>query len=218
MNFKLSPTAIGIMLECPRCFWLTQHKVWARPKSPFPQLPNGMDKILKIHFDKFMKQGKLPPELCNNKHCENIKLFDNEKLLNQWRNSLKYGINWTDENGNMLFGGVDNLLVKDNKIIVLDYKTKGYPIKNEEEASSYYQNQLDTYNLLLIKNGYETEDYGFLLFYYPLKVLETGEVIFETNLVKRKINIKNAEKLFKKALELLNSECPEKSCIWCDGR
>ena len=216
MVYKLSPSSLNLYLNCERCFWLDKHKVWKRPSTPFPQLPNGMDRVLKNHFDKFMKKGQLPPEICNHNHCENMKLFNNDELLSQWRNARKYGINWEDKQGNLFFGAVDNILVKGKNLIVLDYKTKGSSLKDENIASEGYQNQLDSYNFLLRKNGYSTEDYGFLLFYYPKEVLETGEVIFETNLVKRKINVENAEKLFNKALNLLQEECPEKSCVWCD--
>ena len=45
-----------------------------------------------------------------------------------------------------------------------------------------------------------------------------GEVLFDTELVKMKVDVKNAEKIFKKAIKLLNGECPEKSCEWCEGR
>lgn len=34
----------------------------------------------------------------------------------------------------------------------------------------------------------------------------------------RKVNVKNAEKIFKSAIKLLNSDCPKKSCEWCDGK
>ncbi len=37
------------------------------------------------------------------------------------------------------------------------------------------------------------------------------DVIFDTNLKKININIKNAENTFKKALRLLNSDCPNKT-------
>ena len=68
------------------------------------------------------------------------------------------------------------------------------------------------------KNNYETEDYSYLLFYYPNKVLETGEVIFDTRLIKMKVDIKNAERIWSEALKLLNSACPSKSCEWCEGK
>lgn len=213
-TFKLSPTALNLMKECPRCFWLTQHGIWKRPDSPFPQLPNGMDRIIKAHFDKFMHHGILPPEIRTHKHALGLKLFDNEELLADWRNNRK-GISWQDSDGNILMGAVDNILKDGKKLIVLDYKTKGWPIKDEEESGKFYQDQLNIYNFLLRKNGYETEDFAFLLFYIPSHVLETGEVVFDTVLAKRSIDVKNAEELFVKALKLLNSECPEQGCEWC---
>lgn len=214
-TYKLSPSSLSLMKECPRCFWLTQHKVWSRPSGIFPSLPSGMDSILKIHFDKFRDKGQLPPELCTNEDCKNLKLFDDVEKLKVWRSNLK-GISWTDKEGNILHGAVDNLLMKGKKIIVLDYKTRGFPCK--EDTHEHYQNQLDFYNFLLRKNDYETEDFAFLLFYIPKEVTLTGEVIFDTTLKKMKIDVKNAESIFNKAIKLLNSDCPKESCEWCEGK
>lgn len=215
--FKLSPSAINLFLECPRCFWLEKHGKWKRPASVFPSLPSGMDRVLKEHFDRFRDKGNLPPEICNNGHCTGLKLFgENEKekeLLKEWRNNFK-GIRSRDEKGNELFGAIDNLLKKGETLIVLDYKTRGYPIK--EDTHEHYQNQMDTYNYLLRENNYKTEDYAFLLFYVPSRVNEGGEVIFETNLVKIRTNPKNAVTNFKKAINCLEEECPTKTCNWCE--
>jgi len=218
-TFKLSPSSLSLMKECPRCFWLAQHKVWKRPAGIFPSLPSGMDKILKEHFNKFMEKGQMPPELCEHQHCTNMKLFNNHELLAIWRSNFK-GIQYKDKKGNILRGAVDNILMKGKKLIVLDYKTRGYALK--EDTAAHYQNQMDIYNFLLRKAGYDTEDYAFLLFYVPKEVMATGEVIFDTELVKMKINVKNAEKIWKKALKLLNEDCPTlpkgKECEWCEGR
>ena len=213
MVFKLSPSSIGLMQECARCFWLEKHGVWKRPEGITASLMNGMDKILKVHFDKFRDSGKLPPELCYHEQCENLKLFGDQELLRKWRNNLQ-GIRWTDSDGNVLFGAVDNILMREDKLIVLDFKTRGFALK--EDTSAHYQHQLDIYNLLLRKNGYKTEDYGFLLFYIPEKVLETGEFVFESKLVKMEANPAHAEKLFREAIGLLNGECPKKGCDWCE--
>ena len=219
MQFKLSPTSLNLMQECPRCFWLDKQDRWKRPAGIFPSLPNGMDKILKIHFDKFMEKGELPPELCDNKECKHLKLFDDENLLSIWRTNLK-GISWTDENGNILHGAIDNILINklNNKLIVLDYKTRGFPLK--EDTHEHYQLQLDVYNFLLKKNGYETEDFSYLLFYVPKEVLPTGEVVFDTNLVKMNVSAERGKKAFNDALKLLNGRCPkkheEKICPWCE--
>ena len=150
MPYKLSPSTLNLMKECPRCFWLKFNKNIKRPDTIFPSLPSGMDKILKVHFDSFMEKGKLPPELkdCN----DDCKLFDDKELLKVWRSNFK-GIQWKDKD-NVLRGAVDNILVKKGKLIVLDYKTRGYPLK--EDTHKHYQNQLDIYNLLLRKNNYQT--------------------------------------------------------------
>ena len=214
MSFKLSPSSLSLMQECPRCFWLEKQKKWKRPSGIFPSLPSGMDGILKTHFDKFRDRGELPPEIKDHHHTKGLKLFDNKELLKAWRNNLK-GIRWEDKDGNILFGAVDNILVNGKKLIVLDYKTRGFALK--EDTADHYQNQLDFYNFLLRKNSYETEDFAFLLFYVPKEVMETGEVIFYSVLTRRNIDVKNAENIFNKAIKLLNSECPEKGCEWCEG-
>jgi hypothetical protein len=48
--------------------------------------------------------------------------------------------------------------------------------------------------------------------------MSTGEVIFDTELVKMKVDVKIAEKTWKEALNLLNDECPKKGCEWCGGK
>ena len=202
------------MQECPRCFWLTMHKVWKRPSGVFPSLPSGMDRILKNHFDKFMEKGQLPPELCENGECKTLKLFDDKEKLKVWQSNFK-GVSWTDKKGNELHGAVDNILVNGKKLIVLDYKTRGYELK--EDTAEHYRLQQNIYNFLLRKNGYETEDYFFLLFYVPKEVMPNGEVIFDTTLKKMNVDIKQAEKVWKDALKLLEGECPKKhkNCPWC---
>ncbi|MFH1333191.1 MAG: PD-(D/E)XK nuclease family protein [archaeon] len=201
------------MKACPRCFWLTQNKVWKRPAGIFPSLPSGMDGILKIHFDKFMEKKILPPELAENKECKGMILFDDKELLKVWRSNFK-GIQLLDKKGNMLRGAVDNILVKGKKLVVLDYKTRGYALK--EDTAEHYRHQMDIYNFLLRKQGYKTEDYAFLLFYVPKEVMSGGEVIFDTTLVKMKVNVSAAEKMWKTALKLLNGKCPKNRCEWCD--
>ena len=214
-TFKLSPSALNLMKECPRCFWLTQHKVWKRPAGIFPSLPSGMDKILKIHFDKFMSRGELPPEIKEYGITNGYRLFDDKKQLDIWRSNFK-GIQYKDKtSGILLRGAVDNIMQKGKKLVVLDYKTRGYPLK--EDTPEHYQMQMDIYNFLLRKNGYETEDYTYLLFYYPKEVTDTGEIIFDTKLIKMPTSEKRGEEIFNKAIKLLGGECPKENgeCPWC---
>jgi CRISPR/Cas system-associated exonuclease Cas4 (RecB family) len=216
MPYKFSPSSLSLLKECPRCFWLHFNKGIKRPDTIFPSLPSGMDKILKAHFDSFRDRDELPPELKDMN--DEVTLFDNAGLLEVWRNNFK-GIQWTDEKGNLIRGAVDNILQKGKKLIVLDYKTRGYPLK--EDTAKYYQDQLDVYNFLLRKNGYETEDYAYLLFYHPDKVNENGDFVFHTDLVRMDISVKNAERIFNEAVKVLEGNMPEPSdncqfCEWVD--
>lgn len=211
MPYKFSPSSLKLLKECPRCFWIHFNKGIKRPGGPFPSLPSGMDMILKNYFDSFRDKGLLPPELDK---LTGVKLFDNVELLKVWRNNWK-GIEWKDEEGNVLKGAVDNILQKGEKLIVLDYKTRGFPLN--DNTHGYYQDQLDIYNLLLRKNGYETEDYAYLLFYHPDKVNENGDVVFNIDLIEVKVSVENAERIFKEAIEVLKGEMPEPApeCGFC---
>jgi len=213
MPYKFSPSSLSLLKECPRCFWLHFNKGIKRPDSIFPSLPSGMDRILKIHFDSFRDKGMLPPELAKLKG--NYKLFDNAELLAVWRNNFK-GIEYVDKDGNVFRGAVDNILQKGKKLVVLDYKTRGFPVK--DDTAAHYQDQMNIYNFLLRKNKHKTENYAYLLFYHPNKVDSDGDVLFNTDLVKMKVNVKDAEKLFKKALKVLSEEIPEagEECGFCE--
>ena len=212
MPYKFSPSSLNLMKDCPRCFWLHFNKGIKRPRGIFPSLPSGMDRILKEHFDAFRDRGELPPVLA--KLAGKVKLFDDAELLDGWRNNFR-GISWEDEEGNRLRGAVDNILQKGKKLIVLDYKTRGYPLK--EDTAAYSQDQLDLYNFLLRKNGYKTENYAYLLFYHPKGATKNGDIAFHTDLVKMKISVKNAENIVKNALALLGGDMPEhaEKCEYC---
>src|SRR3989338_4732005 len=158
MPYKFSPSSLSLLKDCPRCFWLQFNKDIKRPAGIFTSLPSGMDGILKTHFDNFRDKGELPPELCDNAECKNLKLFDNQELLKEWRNSRK-GLWFEDKEGNVLHGGIDNMLINktNNKLIVLDYKTRGFPLK--EDTHEHYQDQLNIYAWLLEKLGHKTENF-----------------------------------------------------------
>lgn len=215
MPYKFSPSSLSLLAECPRCFFLHFNKEIKRPASIFPSLPSGMDNVLKQHFDSFISRG-LPPEL-ESLNSE-VTLFDDIELLKVWRSNFK-GISFKDPEGNVLRGAVDNILKKGDKLIVLDYKTRGFPLK--EDTAMHYQNQLDIYNFLLRKNGFNTEEYAYLLFYHPKHVTPHGDVCFHTDLVKMSIDVSNAEKIFSDALSVLGGEMPQASeecgfCTWVE--
>ncbi len=212
MPYCFSPSSLSLLRDCPRCFWLLFNRGVKRPSGLMPSLPNGMDRVLKAHFDSFRDQHELPPELV---HLNGeIKLFEEKELLDDWRN-YKKGLQWLDSNGNKLVGAVDNVLQKGNKLIVLDYKTRGFPIK--EDSHEYYREQMDLYTFLLQKNGFPTESYAYLLFYHPTRVEKNGDLHFHHDLIKIDVHPENAPKTIKKALELLAEPepKPDENCEYC---
>ncbi|MCX8189869.1 MAG: PD-(D/E)XK nuclease family protein [Candidatus Diapherotrites archaeon] len=216
MECRLSPTTLALFLECERCFWLHFVKGIKRPDFVFPSLQSGMDKIIKEHFDRYIDKGVLPPEIRKNALCDGFKLFSDKEKLREWRNSRR-GLQYIDNSGIVLAGAIDSILEHNGKLIVLDFKTRGSAPK--EDSASYYELQLDIYNLLLRKNGYETEDYGYLLFYYPKEIKETGEIVFESDLVKVMTNPERGAEVFKRALALLclkEPPEPNKNCGFCN--
>lgn len=212
---KLSPSTISLFMECPRCFWLQFNKNIHRPRGVFPSLPGGMDGVIKKYYDKYRKMGKLPPEI---EGKVKGKLFDNEVLLKSWQSNWE-GLKYYDKKlGALMKGVLDDCLVNDDIYIPLDYKTRGYELK--DDTSSHYQHQLDVYCFLLAKNGYKTADFAYLIYYFPKEVLENGQVSFEVEPKKIETDIKRAENLFKDAVACLKGPEPKhhsnSTCEFCN--
>ncbi len=210
---RLSPSSLNLLGECPRCFWLRIVKKVKRPAGVFPSLPSGMDLIVKKHFDKCRARGEMPPEL--KRTGIEAELFPDLHLLKKWREPFKGIVYKDEESGVMLRGAVDDVLQRNGKLIVLDFKTRGYALK--EDTAQHYQDQLNIYNFLLRKNGYETEDCAYLLFFVPEEINLRGDVVFDTNLVRMDVNVGHAEELFEKAINILKGNLPECSeeCGYC---
>jgi CRISPR/Cas system-associated exonuclease Cas4 (RecB family) len=213
MAYSLSPTALSLFKDCPMCFWLEHNRKIKRPDGIFPSLPGGMDRILKTHFDSYIGKDRLPPEL---EKKVDAKLFDNRVLLEKWRD-YRQGLVLQDEKGNILRGAIDTLLVSNGKIIVLDYKTRGYECK--DDSHKYYTDQMDIYNYLLRMNGYETEDFSYLLSYHPDKVVD-NVFMFHSQLIKIDVNIQKAKDIWSEALAVLGGPIParKKDCAYCNYR
>lgn len=213
-QIRLSPSTLNLFLECPKCFWLEQVKGIHRPRGIFPSLPSGMDALIKKYFDKYRLQGKLPPEIDGK--VEGVLMAD-LNLLNEWRN-WRTGLVYRDsEAGAILTGALDDLLVNPEKGIYmpLDYKTRGYDLK--EDSSSFYQNQLNCYALMLEANGLKQPGFGYLVYYIPKDIKEEGQVRFEITVKRMDTDSAAAKKVFEDAIVLLNGPMPKShsSCIYC---
>ena len=205
----LSPSTLNLFLECPKCFWLQEVRRIHRPKGPFPSLPGGMDAVIKKYFDQFREKGTLPPFL-------KVKgqLVD-ENLIREWRNNRK-GLRWLDPNTRAeLMGALDDCLVDEGRYIPIDYKTRGWLIK--EDSHTYYQNQLDCYTLLLEKNDFPANNFAYLIFWSPKEVREDNLVNFTIEPVGVETDPQRALKIFRSAVETLAGPLPKhhSTCGFC---
>ena len=210
-SLRLSPSTLTLFLECPKCFWLQLKMNIHRPSGPFPSLPGGMDILIKKYFDAYRLRGAVPPEIKD----IDAQLFADIEILNKWRN-WRTGLAYTDEEtGAVLSGAVDDCLVKDSFFIPMDYKTRGFDVK--EGGESFYQNQMNCYSLLLEKNGMRQPNYAWLVYWIPKEISPGGMVRFNVVLKKVVTNPEDALKTFRRAVALLDGPMPasHSACTFC---
>ncbi len=212
-TIRLSPSTLNLFNDCPRCFWLHMNKKLHRPRGIFPSLPGGMDNVIKVFYDTYRKQDKLPPEIEGQVEG---KLIPDMELMAKWRN-WRTGLEYHDEiREATLFGALDDCLVDDNYYIPLDYKTRGYTPK-DGASEKYYGSQISCYNLLLKENGFKVRDYGYLVYYYPKSVRKDGLVQFNVKPIKIRADAETGRDTFERALKLLKGQEPKKytGCEYC---
>ena len=212
--WRLSPSKLNLFRECPRCFWLDKVQGIERPRGIFPSLPGGMDRVIKSYFDTCRGVEGLPQEL-RDRLPTGVALYPDQGQLDRWRN-WRTGLAYRDQDGSVLFGAVDDVLVMgDRRHVPFDYKTKG-SVTSEDDAVKYYQNQLDCYGLLLQENGFPVADYGVLLYYSPKQVNGGGLVAFETQCLKIPIDPERARRVFREAVGVLKGALPAANdCAFC---
>lgn len=211
-KIRLSPSALNVFLECPKCFWLEHVKGIHRPRGIFPSLPGGMDILIKKYFDKYRNVGKLPPEL---EGKVDVVLFPDIELLNKWRN-WRSGLAYIDpESGAILGGAIDDLGVKNQQFVPLDYKTRGFDVK--EGGENFYKNQMNCYGFLLRENKMKPAGHAYLLYYIPKEVSEGGVVRFDVVPKKMDIDPDKALEVFRAAVALLSDPMPvtHSECEYC---
>lgn len=209
-DYTLSPSSLNLFLECPRCFWLYLKQKTSRPRAPASTLPTGMDGLIKKHFDKYRSQGKLPPELEGKVNARPVK----QELLDKWRN-WRSGLSYEEDN-TTLRGGLDECFVEGDIYIPVDYKTRGFPLK--DNSAGYYQNQLNLYALLLSKNNFKVSKLAYLVFYILESLSDKGGAKFDIQLIKMDTDTQKAYEVFRQAGDLLKQKSipqPNQKCEYC---
>ena len=207
---KISRYAVEKFLNCKRCFFLEQkHKVRLQ-SLPFT-LNNAVDNLCKNEFDFYRKKQEPHPIFIEN----NIDAVPfNHPSMDDWRNNRK-GINYTDSiNHFHFYGAVDDVWVKPNdELIISDVKATSKKEFNWFETYKYdyakgYKRQIEMYQWLFRKNGFQVSNEGFLVYFNGLRnePMFNQKLNFELHLIKLECNDEWVEETIIKAIKLLQAE------------
>lgn len=203
-QYRFSPSTLKLLHDCPRCFWLTHNARIPRPRGIFPGLPGAIDKI--IQAETAQHAGKSKPKWL---------LPGQEGVINPGPKKL---VAKTDDF--TLTGIVDDLVLQDNKYIIIDYKTARKPYTTEM-ALLYYSLQMDCYSYLCEGNGYKPVEKVYLVFFTPEPSSSNNHFNFEITHLELPANPDSARKALAKAVETCQlEEAPAASmeCEYCRWR
>lgn len=219
----LSPSGLGDMLKCEKCFLLDKGGLGIKqPAGIFPGLPSGMDDILKLYHDGYREKAELPPYLATK--VPGL-LYANQselKKMQNWKTGLRYEA-VIDKRKVCLRGAIDDLITRfDGNHSTFDFKTKRK--EPQDDGSQYYQTQLDCYELLLEHNEFPMSGVGFLAYTWPAKATTPDDlslrvdVDFQWKVYALNTSSTNALTLLDKAVEIINRRKAESSpdCQYCN--
>ena len=187
----VSPSSLMGFIKSPHLYYLDRKENMPWPRGAFPSLPDGMDDVIKGHYDAWRSEG-LPPEVRSSgvpgrPHTD-------QALVTRLRTRGKKGLQpvvVTADVGGVLYGvtlqgEMDELLLcEDGRVAVWDYKTKGTAPKGPEDAAMWYGAQFDAYALMLEGQPEKFKVYpeAFAAYYYPerevaINAAQTGQINF----------------------------------------
>lgn len=163
--YKLSRSKVDLFLTCPRCFYIDRKLgVGQPPGFPF-NINSAVDELLKKEFDIYRSKGKPHPYMLET--GKNLIPFSHEEL-DEWRENFK-GVQYLHELTNFLLtGAVDDVWYDLDKeeLIVVDYKAtaKNDEVSLDADWQISYKRQMDFYQWLLRKNGFNVSKDGYFVY------------------------------------------------------
>ncbi|MDO8504453.1 MAG: PD-(D/E)XK nuclease family protein [Candidatus Liptonbacteria bacterium] len=163
--FRVSRSKIDLFLNCPRCFYLDRRLgVGQPPGYPF-SLNSAVDKLLKKEFDAHRAKKTAHP-LMKSYGVDAIP-YENEKM-DEWRDSLKRGITYYDQETNLtITGGVDDVWINPKgELMIVDYKatSKAGEVTLDAPWQIGYKRQMEVYQWLFRKNGFKVSNTGYFVY------------------------------------------------------
>lgn len=162
--FPLSRSRLENFIKCPRCFYLKNRLGVKKPSIPAFSLNSAVDNLLKKEFDVH-RAGETVHPLMKAYHIKAIPF--NHPQINDWRNNFK-GVRFYHQPTNFIvFGAVDDVWQDEKgKLIVVDYKATStrQEITLENKYRQAYKRQVEIYQWLLEKNGFEVAKTAYFVY------------------------------------------------------
>ena len=162
--FKLSRSKLENFTRCPRCFYLDRRFGIDQPPMPSFTLNSAVDVLLKKEFDIHRAKATTHPLM---KHYGINAIPFSHEQINEWRENF-VGIQYFHRPSNFIItGAVDDIWKdKDGKLIVVDYKATSVngEIDWDSEYKQSYRRQLEIYQWLLRRLGFEVSDIGYWVY------------------------------------------------------
>ncbi len=217
--FKISRSKIDLFIECPKCFYLDRVMGVARPPGfPFA-LNSAVDALLKKEFDAHRVKGRKHP-LQEKYGIDAVPVAHDD--LDKWRHNFT-GVRFLHEPTNLLvFGAIDDLWQNSKKeYIVVDYKSTS---KSEDitelnkDWHAGYKRQMEVYQWLLRRNGYNVSDTGYFVYCNGKTDREAfdAKLEFDVTLIAHKGSDKWVEKTVFEIHKCLNAKKIPKASKDCD--
>ncbi|PIR98483.1 MAG: hypothetical protein COT88_01505 [Candidatus Colwellbacteria bacterium CG10_big_fil_rev_8_21_14_0_10_41_28] len=216
--FKLSRSKVDMYLECPKCFYIDRRLGVGRPPGyPF-SLNSAVDTLLKKEFDTHRAEKSAHPLM--EQYGVNAIPYQH-KDIDVWRENFT-GVQYYDPDLNLtLTGAVDDVWVNPKgELIVVDYKatSKDGKVSLDAEWQIGYKRQMEFYQWLLRKNGFDVSDTGYFVYVNGRTDLEAfdGKLEFEVDLIPYTGNDSWIEPTLKEIKECLDGDAIPKSHEDCD--
>jgi hypothetical protein len=166
--FNVSRSKIDFFLECPQCFYLDRRLGIARPDMPGWSLNSAVDALLKNEFDSLREQQKPHPLMA--RHGIAAVPFSHPDFP-VWRddNNKRMGACFLHQQTNLnICGIIDDIWqeTRTKQLCIVDYKSTStqYPISLNGEYKAGYKRQMEIYQWIFKKLGFDVSDTGYFLF------------------------------------------------------
>lgn len=220
--YKLSRSKVELFLQCPRCFYLDRRSGINRPDGPPFTLNVAVDHLLKKEFDVYRARSK-PHPLMQTYGVDAVPFM--HPRLHDWRD-MRTGVQSVHASGFLVFGAVDDVWVDpQGRLIVVDYKatsTMG-EVTLEGVWKQAYKRQMEIYQWLLRRNGFDVGDTGYFVYVNADKDREAFDrkLEFTTMILPYEGNDSWVDEALHAAHECLIHDLPPQyaeTCEWCAYR